>query len=63
MCRLAFQLSDKIAYHIRSKIKKAGKDWLIGFLSRDKQLSIRTLEATSASRVHGFNKNGCWKVL
>ncbi|XP_042912926.1 uncharacterized protein [Parasteatoda tepidariorum] len=35
----------------------AGKDWLSGFLDRQRELSIRTPESTSQARACSFNKN------
>lgn len=38
------------------KYEKAGDDWLLSFLSRHNQISLRTPEATSVARAKGFNK-------
>ena len=52
---MAYQLAER--NHIDHPIKNeiAGRDWLRGFLSRNKQLSIRQPESTSAARARGFN--------
>lgn len=39
-----------------SKNRMAGEDWLTAFLTRNKNISIRTAESTSISRAIGFNK-------
>ncbi|XP_043228646.1 uncharacterized protein LOC122384902 [Amphibalanus amphitrite] len=54
--RLAFQYAEKNRLNHRFKNGIAGKDWLISFLKRNKDLSLRTPEATSAARAKGFNK-------
>ncbi|KAH0814052.1 hypothetical protein GEV33_008738 [Tenebrio molitor] len=37
--------------------KSAGRDWLLGFMDRNKDLSLRQLEATSLGRSTSFNKH------
>ena len=34
-----------------------GRDWMSGFMSRHKNLRLRSPEAISIDRAHGFNKN------
>ncbi|XP_043234050.1 MFS-type transporter clz9-like [Amphibalanus amphitrite] len=53
---LAFQYAEinKFPHGLKNGI--AGMDWLQGFLSRHKDLALRTPEATSAARAKGFNK-------
>ncbi|CAH2096859.1 unnamed protein product [Euphydryas editha] len=38
------------------KNKKAGDDWLAGFMRRNPQITLRTPDATSIGRVKGFNR-------
>lgn len=56
--RLAFELSMKLGLNIKPWVEKgiASKDWLLGFLKRHPDLSLRCPEATSISRAVGFNK-------
>jgi len=56
--RLAFELSIKLGLNITPWVEKgiASKDWLMGFLKRHPDLSLRCPEATSISRAVGFNK-------
>lgn len=56
--RLAYEIAQKsgLPNPFSDKTKMAGKDWLAGFLSRHKDLSLRQPQATSLSRVVGFNK-------
>lgn len=56
--RLAFQLAEENAIdHPFNKTEKiAGKGWMVGFLKRHPELSIRKPEATSGNRARGFNK-------
>lgn len=37
--------------------KKAGYDWLYGFIKRNNSLSLRKPEKTNISRIKGFSKN------
>ncbi|MES9905044.1 MAG: helix-turn-helix domain-containing protein [Sedimenticola sp.] len=49
------QLND-IAHPFSEMKKKAGWDWLYGFLKRHPDLKLRTPEAVSFARATGFNK-------
>jgi len=56
--KLAYELAtkNKINHCFDIELQTAGKDWLYGFLSRHKELSLRNPEKTSISRAMGFNK-------
>ena len=56
--RLAFQLVEnkKLPHPFNSDKKMAGNKWLLGFIERHPQLSIREPEATSMSRAVAFNR-------
>ena len=47
---------NRIKHPFDHKSKKAGKDWLYGFLKRYPGLSLRSPEPTSLSRAIGFRK-------
>jgi len=55
---IAFQLAERNELnHTFSKEKKlAGKDWVLDFIKRRKELSLRSPEATSLARAVGFNR-------
>lgn len=55
---LAYQWAEKLGKHhtFNKDHKIAGKDWLSGFKSRHRQLTLRKPEATSAARAAAFNK-------
>jgi len=56
--KLAFDVAEKlnIEHPFNKENKKAGRDWLSGFLSRHSELAVRHPEPTSMSRAVGFNK-------
>jgi len=56
--RLAYELAERngLQHPFSSDTKLAGIDWARGFLSRYPELSLRKPEATSMSRLTGFNK-------
>lgn len=55
---IAYQLAERngIKHPFNKEKELAGKDWLIGFMERHKSLSLRTPEATSATRAKSFNR-------
>ena len=56
--RLAFQLAEKnnIPHPFSKTMQMAGKEWAFSFLRRHTELSLRSPEATSMSRMTGFNR-------
>lgn len=57
--RLAYEYAKKNATNYPESWKNknmAGRDWFTGFMNRNKDLSLRTPEATSIARVSSFNK-------
>jgi hypothetical protein len=54
---MAYQLAEinDIQNNFNADKKMAGKDWVVGFLRRNTQLSLRTPEPTSIGRAVGFN--------
>lgn len=56
--RLAYQFAElnNIPHTFNRNRQMAGKDWLISFLRRQHNLSIRTPEPTSLARVTGFTE-------
>ena len=55
---LAYQLAEqnKIEYPISSKTSLVGFYWVLSFMSRHPDLSIRKLQATSPARASAFDK-------
>lgn len=56
--RLVFEYAEtnKIPNNFCKTSRLAGKDWLSGFLNRQKTISVRKPEPTSISRITAFNK-------
>ena len=56
--KLAFHIAEQnhLPHPFKKEAKKAGKDWLAGFLQRHPQISTRNPEPTSMSRAVSFNK-------
>lgn len=56
--RLAYDLAERLGLNhcFNSERKMAGKDWFYNFLRRQGTLSVRTPQATSISRMVGFNR-------
>jgi hypothetical protein len=56
--RVAFQFAEAndLQHPFSMEDKAAGKDWLQCFLSRHRDLAVRTPENTSAARAAGFNQ-------
>ena len=55
--KLAFDVAEKlnIEHPFNKDSKKAGRDWLSGFLRRHPELAVRHPEPTSMNRAVGFN--------
>ena len=56
--KVAFDLAEKLKvdHPFNKESKKAGKDWLLAFLKRHPELSVRHPEPTSMGRAIRFNK-------
>ncbi len=56
--RLAYDLAERLGLNhcFNSERKMAGKDWFYNFLRRQGTLSVRIPQATSISRMVGFNR-------
>lgn len=57
--RLSYDLAERLGlnYCFNSERKMAGTDWFYNFLRRQGTLSVRTPQATSISRIVGFNRS------
>ncbi|KAF2905697.1 hypothetical protein ILUMI_00481 [Ignelater luminosus] len=55
--RLAFELAERnnLPNNFNKTTQMAGKDWLYGFLSRHRNISLRDPEKTSIAQAKGFN--------
>ncbi|XP_042211398.1 MFS-type transporter clz9-like, partial [Homarus americanus] len=62
---IAFQAAERnnLDHKFNKTVGLAGKDWLLGFLRRHPQLSIRTPEPTSAARARCFNQTNVDKFF
>ncbi|XP_042204018.1 MFS-type transporter clz9-like [Homarus americanus] len=62
---IAFQAEERnnLDHKFNKTVGLAGKDWLLGFLRRHPQLSIRTPEPTSAARARCFNQTNVDKFF
>ena len=56
--RIAFELAEKnnVAHPFNKQAKAAGEDWAAQFLKRHPGLTLRSPEATSMTRLSGFNR-------
>ncbi|XP_043470210.1 MFS-type transporter clz9-like [Leptopilina heterotoma] len=63
--RMAYQLAVKlkISHNFNEVTKLADKQWLLSFLERNKQLSVRQAEGISRARPVGFNREEIGKFF
>ena len=63
--RIDYELTEqlKLKHNNFNRRKMAGKDWLLSFLLRHLDISVRKPDATSFSRAIGFIKSEVAKVI
>ena len=63
---LAYEYATRLGRNVSDSWNRgniSGRDWMSGFMSRHKNFRLRSPEATSIARAHGFNKKCCGSIL